>query len=257
MYDINIENVKRGKKFFFIFILAGIFFSILFLGMFVFNIIKLNSFDSIVLSTRVDLNPHISDSGGTVYSPIYYYEVNGNNYSCRTDLFSSIKPSEENQKIYYDSLDPSNCMSEYSKLTNYLTLTFLFLPLSFIVFALINIKKIDKRIKIINELNKKGKLVKNLPYRLENTGMTLNNRRIKRLVVDYKLSTGTVITLYGDARHDRKHYDEDGMVDLLIDESNPENFYIDFEINRLTGNLSQDYYQQNQIDLNDSYQNYK
>jgi len=122
---------------------------------------------------------------------------------------------------------------------------------------LINIKNINKKIKIINELNKKGKLVKNLPYRLENTGMTLNNRRIKRLVVDYKLSTGTVITLYGDARHDRKHYDEDGMVDLLIDESNPENFYIDFEINRLTGNLSQDYYQQNQTDLNDSYQNYK
>ena len=35
------------------------------------------------------------------------------------------------------------------------------------------------------------------------------------------------------------------MVDLLIDESNPNNYYIDFEINRLAGNSPQDYYQQN------------
>ena len=32
---------------------------------------------------------------------------------------------------------------------------------------------------------------------------------------------------------------------LIIDESNPDNYYIDFEINRLTGNSSQDYYLQN------------
>ena len=35
------------------------------------------------------------------------------------------------------------------------------------------------------------------------------------------------------------------MVDLIIDESDPNNYFIDFEINRLTGNLPQDYNQQN------------
>ena len=40
------------------------------------------------------------------------------------------------------------------------------------------------------------------------------------------------------------------MVDLLIDESNPDNYYIDFEINRLSGNLPQDYYQQASINQN-------
>ena len=34
------------------------------------------------------------------------------------------------------------------------------------------------------------------------------------------------------------------MVDLVIDESNPSNYFIDFEINRLSGNQSTDYYNQ-------------
>ena len=41
---------------------------------------------------------------------------------------------------------------------------------------------------------------------------------------------------------DRKVADADGMVDLIIDENDPNNYFIDFEINRLTGNLPTDYY---------------
>ena len=37
--------------------------------------------------------------------------------------------------------------------------------------------------------------------------------------------------------------------DLLIDENNPENYYIDFEINRLTGNKPEDYYDPNKKEL--------
>ena len=57
---------------------------------------------------------------------------------------------------------------------------------------------------------------------------------------------------YGDARYDRKTFDSDGMVDLLIDENNPENYFIDFEINRINGNLPQDYYQQNSQSISDN-----
>ena len=124
------------------------------------------------------------------------------------------------------------------------------IPIIFIVVAVINIRKVNKRIKAILELNNKGKLIKNLPYRLENTGTVINGVPIQKPVVDYTLSTGTQITLYGDPRNDKKQYDADGMVDLLIDESNPDNYYIDFEINRLSGNLPQDYYQQASINQN-------
>ena len=33
-----------------------------------------------------------------------------------------------------------------------------------------------------------------------------------------------------------------GLVDLVIDENNPTNYFIDFDINRLGGNLPSDYY---------------
>lgn len=58
--------------------------------------------------------------------------------------------------------------------------------------------------------------------------------------------------MYGDARYDRKTFDSDGRVDLLIDENNPENYFIDFEINRINGNLPQDYYQQNSQSISDN-----
>lgn len=257
MYDINIENVKKGKKFFYIFLLIGILFLVIFGGLSISNIIKLNSLDSKVLSTRVEIKSFLDDEGSMMYSPIYHYKVDGRDYKCSSNSSSSNNPGTKNEMVYYDSANPSNCMTEYSKTSNYITLIFLIIPIAFIIFSTIKIKNINKRIKAILELNQKGKLIKNLPYRLENTGMSVNNVPIQRPVVDYTLSSGSVITLYGDARHDRKHYDEDGMVDLLIDENNPDNYYIDFEINRLNGNLPQDYYQQpmNQNNQNDLYKN--
>ena len=45
------------------------------------------------------------------------------------------------------------------------------------------------------------------------------------------------------APYNRKYSDQDGMVDLVIDENSPKNYFIDFEINRLSGNLPSDYAQ--------------
>lgn len=124
----------------------------------------------------------------------------------------------------------------------YFLIIFLAIPIIFIIVAVVNINKINQRLKVIQELNVKGKLVKNIPYHLENTGMSVNNVQIQRPVVEYTLPSGTTIILYGDPRHDRRMADADGMVDLVIDEGNPNNYFIDFEINRLSGNLPNDYY---------------
>lgn len=146
-------------------------------------------------------------------------------------------------------------MTEYSKSNNIFPLLFTVLPLIFIVVSVVNITKVIKRIKSINELNKKGKLVKNLPYHLENTSMAVNNVPIQMPVVNYSLPSGETVVLYGDPRHDKKIADADGMVDLVIDESNPENYFIDFEINRISGNLPTDYYKQNENSSQASQQN--
>lgn len=215
MYDINLKNVKKGKGFYSIFLIVGLLFLVILISVFVGVCVKQSKMDSTVLSSRVEINSYVND------------------------------------EVYYDSNDPQNCMTKSATKGKYFVFIFLVLPLAFILLAVINMRKINNRIKLINELNQRGKLIKNLPYRLENTGMSVNNTPIQRPVVDYKLFTGSIVTLYGDPRHDKKHMDADGFVDLLIDENNPNNYYIDFEINRLTGNLKEDYYNQNQE--NDNY----
>lgn len=250
MFDINTENVKKGKNIFYRFLAVSLIFLIIMGGIFASSIVKLNSLDSTVLSEHVEIKSFIDDEGNTMYSPVYYYSVNGEKYTCGSNSSSSNNPGTQNKTVYYDSKNPSKCMTEYSKSSNFILLPFMIIPIIFILVAVINIRKVNKRIKAILELNNKGKLIKNLPYRLENTGTVINGISIQKPVVDYTLSTGTQISLYGDSRNDKKQYDADGMVDLLIDESNPDNYYIDFEINRLSGNLPQDYYQQTSINQN-------
>ena len=253
MYDIDTKNVKKGKNFYFIFFAVGLFFLILFTSIFITGVIKKNSLDSETISTRVEIKSHEDDEGTTMYSPIYYYRVNGRTYSCNSTSSSSNYPSTTNKKVYYDSNNPSNCMTEYSNSSNNIILIFLFIPILFIVVAVVNFVKVNKRVKVINELNKNGKLIKQLPYHLENTNMVINGVPIQRPVIDYTLPSGLTITLYGDPRHDNKQVDSDGLVDLVIDENNPENYYIDFEINRLGGNLPQDYNNNQPINENVSF----
>ena len=246
MYDINTKNVKKGISFNLVFLIAGLAFFALLVGFYVSNHLKLKSMDSEVLSSRVEVNTHRNNDGDLMYSPIYYYIVDGNSYMCSSNSSTSNNPGTTNRKVYYNSKDPSVCMTEYSNSNNAFLLIFTILPLMFIVVAIININKVIKRIKLINELNKKGKLVKNLRYHLENTNMAENGIPIQRPVVNYILPSGATVVLYGDPRHDKKTADEDGMVDLVIDENNPENYFIDFEINRISGNLPTDYYTPNE-----------
>lgn len=245
MYDIKTDNVKKEKRFFYPFFIIGVVVLIVLLVFIIMNIVKSKSLDSTTMSTSVEIISHVDDEGNTMYSPTYYYTVKGENYACESNFSSSSRPSNSNKIVYYDSKDPSKCMTEYSKSGNKIFLIFLVLPIAFITLGIINIKKVNKRIKTINELNKTGKLVKNLPYRLEDSNFKVNNVTIQKPVIDYTLPNGVTVTLHGDTRFDRKVFDADGMVDLVIDENHPENYFLDFEINRLTGNLPTDYYKGN------------
>lgn len=256
MYDIDTSNVKKGIKFFLMFLLVGIFFLGILLAILIMNIINYKSLDSEIMSNHVEINTYKDSDGDTMYSPIYYYNIRGKEYKCSSQGGSSIMPSTKNRKVYFDSKNPTRCMTDYSRGNNKWILLFLILPIVFIGTAVYNIIKVNKRIKLINNLNTTGKLVKNLPYRLENTGMSFNGIQIQKPVVDYMLPSGTTITLQGDPRHDKKVADKDGMVDLVIDEANPNNYFIDFEINRLSGNLPTDYYTNNQTFQNNGNNNF-
>lgn len=238
MYDINTKNVKKGINFYLGFFVIGLFLLTICGAVPISYYVELNSLDSTTTSTNVIVNLHTDYRGGTSYYQTHYYTVDGSEYSCDSYISSGSNPGTSNKKVYYDSKNPSKCITEESDIV---LLMFALLPLFIIVFAVINMIKIRKRLKLINELNKKGKLVKNLPYLREDTGMRESKTIIYRPVVEYTLASGSTITLYGDPRFD-KRCDKVGMIDLIIDENNPNNYFIDFEINRLTGNLPSDYY---------------
>ncbi len=250
MYDIDTKNVRKGRNMYFITLAVGILFLIIFGGIYISSVLKKNSLDSQTRSYRVEINKYEDSDGDTMYSPTYYYRVNGNNYSCPSSTSSSNFPDTKNSVVYYDSKNPARCMNEYSVSNNRFAFIFLFIPIILIGASVFGFIKIKNRLRVIKELNKKGKLIKGLPYHLENTGTVINGVPIQRPVVEYTLSSGTDITLYGDPRNDYKLADSDGLVDLVIDENNPSNYYIDFEINRIGGNLPTDYNKQVQNNYN-------
>lgn len=242
MYDIDIKNVKKGRAFNWIFIGFGLLFLAIMLIIFFGSILNRNSLDSQTMSTSVSPNRHLDDDGDYVYSPIFSYEVGGHTYTCTSGASSSIGPGENPHVIYYDSKDPSNCMSDYAENIDWLILLFGLIPTIFIIIGACMNHSISKRIKQIEALNQTGKLVKNLPYHLAESNITVNDRPLMKIVVNYRLPNGETVELSGDPRYDHKESDDDGKVDLVIDESNPKNYFLDFNINRISGNRSSDYY---------------
>ena len=197
------------------------------------NYIKLKSMDSQIMSKRVEVDMY-EDIEDTYYTPIYYYRVGGVEYSCRGQGSSTAYPSTENKVVYYDSKNPERCYDSYSKSVNWIMLVVLIAILYMLLYGFIRLTRTNKKIKIIKELCQNGKLIKNLPYRLVDADFGGSKERIlKKIVVDYKLPSGETVELYGDTRFDEKTRDQDGMVDLLIDENDPTKYFVDFEIKQL------------------------
>lgn len=115
-------------------------------------------------------------------------------------------------------------------------------PLILTIVSVINMIKLINRIRMAKWLNENGKLIKDLPYKLKRTGIEIYGKRMRKPVISYSLPDGKVLELEGDLRYDCKLSGDDEFADLVIDENNPNNFFIDYDINRLTGNLPTDYY---------------
>lgn len=118
----------------------------------------------------------------------------------------------------------------------------LIFPVVFLLVGGIGIINIFKRIKKVKRLNQVGKLYKNIPYTLVPSGMSVNNNQIMKPVAKFKLPNGSLISLEGDPRHDFVKGDSDGYIDLVLDPDDYSNYFLDYDINRIGGNRSDDYY---------------
>ena len=110
-----------------------------------------------------------------------------------------------------------------------IVLTSLFSGVFFWV-AFDGVKKYNEKMAKYDYLEQYGRLERGLKYRLNRTGTVVNGREILQIVVDYELPSGSVVRLFGDGRYDHQYADADGLVDLLIDPNDPNNYYIDFSI---------------------------
>ena len=92
------------------------------------------------------------------------------------------------------------------------------------------VKKYKEKMAKYDYLEQHGKLERGLKYSLQRSGMAVMGRPIMKIVVDYKLTSGSIVQLSGDGRFDHRIADWDGLVDLLIDPYDPTNYYLDFHI---------------------------
>ena len=239
MYDINYKNLKTERFLYKLPIYIGLLILLIIDGIIAINIIRKKSFDSYVVTRHIEIESHENSDGDTMYKPVYYYNIDGKQYKCKPSSSSSNISKIRNGKVYYDSKNPSKCITDYSLKENKILLILNIIPLGFIIPGILLTIKANKKIKRLKKLNKTGKLVKGLPFDLENTNLSINEQALQRIRVEYRLPTGELTTLTSSQIFKKS---DSSTVDLLIDENDTNNYYIDFDINRKNGNLPDDYY---------------
>ena len=119
-----------------IFFLVGVIILFVFAGILISDYKKEKTLDASVKSTRVEVKESTDSDGGTMYSPVYVYEVDGKEYKCTSRTSSNIYPSEENKMVKFNSKAPGSCMTEYDKGSNMILLVFMIIPIVEIVKAI-------------------------------------------------------------------------------------------------------------------------
>ena len=74
-----------------------------------------SKYDKKATAYRMENNESTDSEGTITYSPTYYFKVKGKEYQCETQTRSSIRPNEKKNLVYYNSKNPEQCTTEYSK----------------------------------------------------------------------------------------------------------------------------------------------
>ena len=228
VYNVDLNKARAGVGFGVVFFLAGLFFFCVMSGVFLSSFTRKSALDGKTKAYHVEWHYHYNDEGSTMYSPTYYYTVDGKNYVCDADSSGGIKNGKG--IVYYDTKNPNICMTDFNKSIEYIFLIFLFLPLIFIFIGGKKILVCLKKGKIARELAISGVLVKGVPYEIINSGMSVNDRKIKAFSIMYTFPDGISRNLISQGIFDHVLKDGDGLCDFLYDPNNYDNYFIDLEI---------------------------
>ena len=242
MYSINQRPLIIRRNVHCAFFLIGILIVLISLYFTFAKYIEALSFNTTEVASEISVTTQFDSHNRKQYRVTYHYEIDDNEYTCAVDTFSYKRFDARKHHIYYDSQNPSRCMTEYEKNLNPNFLALIAVGAIIIVISLFNTLKVLGQLHVIKKLNQSGKLVKNLPCTMTAISAKAKHAKIRRPVVHYTLPSGTSITLNGSPRYDRQESDTEILIDLVIDEENPDHYFMDLEINRLAGNEPTDFY---------------
>lgn len=233
MYNIDYKNVKANYGMFGIFLAIGLIFFFVFGYFCVGGAIKKIGKYGTAECINVDIEQIYDDEDGSVtYKPTFYYEVDGQEYAYTLPYSTNMNPRgmQSNKYMYYDIEDPSDCVSEYQTEIGASQILIMIFVSIFPLIGILGMIGVYRKVNKMKYLAENGTLVKNLPYRMVESGTIINGEPLPAILVEYTLPSGETVELLGEARYDFKTRDEDGFVDLLIDLDDPTNYYINFDI---------------------------
>ena len=241
MFKADISPIKKGIKTYVICIVFGL----IFIGCFF--LVSGNSNKKVkeyskTTATDIDKNCEsktsvtVSDEGSSVNSsnlcrPIYYFEVDGKDYACKSSTGVDKKLIKtDNRTVYYNPSDPTKCMTGADLSSNKFVYIFLALGALVAGYGIALIVKTSMRIKAVKQLEQTGTLFKHVRYELVNSNIQVGNKVIQKPVVNLTLPNNQQVNLKGDALFGNSPGNRE-YVDVLIDLNNPtKNYYIGFDI---------------------------
>ena len=225
MYSIDniLKTNKLMYKIIFIFSLAFILF---------FSIIGLKDIINVSSTYNRKVKSNISEyipTDNNMYKKVYYFDADNRQFSCLDSVVINNKNNQIDKKtIYYNFEDPNVCTTNIIKKTNLIVYIFIILLCIPLLIGLIGMIKINKKLNKIKMLSKCGKLVKNLQYEVVEMKKK-NGNIIYKAKTKYKFKN-QVLILYSESIYDKKLFKEYPTIDLLINENDVNDYYLDFNI---------------------------
>lgn len=225
MYSIDniLKTNKLMYKIIFIFSLVFILF---------FSIIGLKDIINVSSTYNRKVKSNISEyipTDNNMYKKVYYFDADNRQFSCLDSVVINNKNNQIDKKtIYYNFEDPNVCTTNIIKKTNLIVYIFIILLCIPLLIGLIGMIKINKKLNKIKMLSKCGKLVKNLQYEVVEMKKK-NGNILYKAKTKYKVKN-QVLILYSESIYDKKLFKEYPTIDLLINENDVNDYYLDFNI---------------------------
>ena len=178
----------------------------LYLGIIIFGIVgiyitffygNVDKYDSKTRAYKIEPNESYDSESGTIYNPVYYFRVKGEEYECKASG-SSKYPNENQKTVYYDSSDPTKCKTEYdksiSKIGGYISLG---VAAILLFFALIKVpQSSNKEIDFVQN-SKKVEQISLPPEKVEKAHELINKIELiyKRIIIGIVILVLLLFTL--------------------------------------------------------------